>query len=67
MTQREIQDYLRDILDAVDAIERFTADVDFEEFSQNLEKVFAVSSAMENVTLFWKRHCRSAAKQWFNR
>ncbi|MBE9139613.1 DUF86 domain-containing protein [Nodosilinea sp. LEGE 07088] len=49
MTQREIQDYLKDILDAVDAIEQFTADVDFEAFSQNLEKIFAVSRAMEII------------------
>jgi hypothetical protein len=43
VTQRQIQDYLEDILDAVDAIEQFTAGIDYKEFSRNLEKIFAVS------------------------
>lgn len=49
MTQRQIQDYLQDILDAVTAIEQFTAGVTFEDFSQNLEKTFAVSRAIEII------------------
>jgi uncharacterized protein with HEPN domain len=44
VTQRQIQDYLEDILDAVDAIEQFTAGIDYKEFSRNLEKIFAVST-----------------------
>jgi len=35
------------ILNAVAAIEQFTAGIEFDTFSQNLEKVFAVSRAME--------------------
>ncbi|MDS3861098.1 DUF86 domain-containing protein [Thermosynechococcaceae cyanobacterium BACA0444] len=49
MTQRQIQDYLQDILDAVSAIEQFTDGVRFEDFSQNLEKTFAVSRAIEII------------------
>lgn len=45
MTKRLIEDYLKDILDAVRAIEQFTAGLDLMGFSQNLEKVFAVSRA----------------------
>lgn len=43
MSQREVADYLQDILDAIAAIEQFTTSVEFAAFSQNLEKVFAVS------------------------
>ncbi len=49
MTRRQIQDYLQDILDAVTAIEQFTTGIEFEAFSQNLEKVFAVSRAIEII------------------
>ncbi|MBW4422774.1 MAG: hypothetical protein KME13_26950 [Myxacorys californica WJT36-NPBG1] len=47
MTKRQVEDYLQDILDAVAAIEQFTTGIEFAEFSQNLEKVFAVSRAIE--------------------
>jgi uncharacterized protein with HEPN domain len=47
MTRRQIHDYLQDILDAAEAIEQFTAGIEFEAFSQNLEKVFAVARAIE--------------------
>jgi len=43
VTKRQIEDYLQDILDAVTAIEQFTSGIEFQEFSQNLEKIFAVS------------------------
>ena len=46
VTKRQVEDYLQDILDAVATIEQFTADTEFEAFSRNLEKVFAVSSAI---------------------
>jgi uncharacterized protein with HEPN domain len=49
MTQRQAEDYLQDILDAIAAIEQFTADIEFAAFSQNLEKVFAVSRAIEII------------------
>ncbi|PSB22635.1 DUF86 domain-containing protein [filamentous cyanobacterium CCP2] len=49
MSKREIEDYLQDILDAIAAIEQFITGVNFEDFSQNLEKVFAVSRAIEII------------------
>ena len=49
MSKRELEDYLQDILNTIDAVEQFTADVEFEAFSQNLEKVFAVSRAFEII------------------
>ena len=49
MTGRHVEDYLQDILDAIAAIEQFTSDIEFVVFSQNLEKVFAVSRAIEII------------------
>ena len=49
MTQRQVEDYLQDILEAVAAIEEFSAGIDFESFAQNREKVFAVSRAIEII------------------
>ncbi len=64
MTRRQIQDYLQDILDAVDAINQFTADIEFEVFSQNLEKVFAVSRAIEIIGEAVKRIPDSVRSQY---
>jgi uncharacterized protein with HEPN domain len=49
MTQRSLENSLRDILDCMDAIEQFTVGIEFEAFSKNLEKVFAVSRAFEII------------------
>ena len=49
MSKREVADDLQDILDAIAAIEQFTAGIEFEGFSQSLEKVFAVSRAIEII------------------
>lgn len=49
MTQRDLADSLRDILEAIEAIERFTAKVNFENFVQNEEKCFAVEKALEII------------------
>lgn len=46
-TERQSEDYLQDILDAIAAIEIFTSGIEFPAFSQNLEKIFAVSRAFE--------------------
>jgi uncharacterized protein with HEPN domain len=35
VSKREVEDYLQDILDAIAAIEQFTAGINFEDFSQN--------------------------------
>lgn len=49
MSKRQLEDYLQDILDAVAAIEQFTSGIEFEAFSRNLEKIFAVSRAIEII------------------
>ena len=49
MKKRQIDDYLQDILDAIAAIEKFTQDINFDQFAQNLEKIFAVSRAIEII------------------
>lgn len=36
-------------VDAIAAIEKFTQDVNFDQFAQNLEKIFAVSRAIEII------------------
>ena len=64
MTKRQIQDYLQDILDAITAIEQFTTGVEFEAFSQNLEKVFAVSRAIEIIGEAVKRIPDSVRSQY---
>lgn len=64
MTKRQIQDYLQDILDAVAAIEQFTTDIEFEAFSQKLEKVFAVSRAIEIMGEAVKRIPDSVRSQY---
>lgn len=64
MTERQIQDYLQDILDAVAAIKQFTTDIEFEAFSQDLEKVFAVSRAIEIIGEAVKRIPDSVRTQY---
>lgn len=64
MTKRQLEDYLQDILDAVAAIERFTAGIEFEAFSQNLEKIFAVSRAIEIIGEAVKRIPDSVRSQY---
>jgi uncharacterized protein with HEPN domain len=64
VTKRQVEDYLQDILDAVAAIEQFTAATGFEDFSQNLEKVFAVSRAIEIIGEAVKRIPNSVRNQY---
>ena len=64
MTKRQSQDYLQDILDAIDAIETFTSGIDFESFAQNLEKVFAVSRGLEIIGEAVKRIPDSVRSQY---
>jgi uncharacterized protein with HEPN domain len=52
VTKRQQEDYLQDILDAVSAIEQFTAGIELEVFSQNLEKVLPFQ---EGLRLLAKR------------
>lgn len=46
---RDLRDSLLDVLDAIAAIERFTAGVEYESFSGNQEKIFAVEKAFEII------------------
>jgi len=46
---REHQDYLRDILDAIDKAEKFVADMDFERFMADDKTSFAVVRALEII------------------
>jgi uncharacterized protein with HEPN domain len=64
VSQRDVADYLQDILNAVDAIEQFTAGIDLEAFSQNLEKIFAVSRAIEIIGEAVKRIPDSVRNQY---
>jgi uncharacterized protein with HEPN domain len=64
VSKREVADYLQDILDAVAAIEQFTTEIEFEAFSQNLEKVFAVSRAIEIIGEAVKRIPNSVRSQY---
>ncbi len=66
MTPRQIQDYLQDILDAVAAIEQFTTGIEFAAFAQSLEKVFAVSRAIEIIGEAVKRIPDSVRRQYPN-
>jgi uncharacterized protein with HEPN domain len=64
--KREVADYLQDILDAVAAIEQFTTGIEFEAFSKNLEKVFAVSRAIEIIGEAVKRIPDSVRSQYLD-
>ncbi|MBF2086161.1 DUF86 domain-containing protein [Thermoleptolyngbya sp. C42_A2020_037] len=64
MSQRDVANYLQDILDAVNAIEQFTNSLEFETFSQNLEKIFAVSRAIEIIGEAVKRIPDSVRNQY---
>ncbi len=47
--KREYIDYLNDILDAIEKIERFTLGMDFEQFSSDDKTMFAVVRAFEII------------------
>jgi uncharacterized protein with HEPN domain len=48
-SKREYADYLRDMLEASTKAIQFVKDVDFETFSKNEEKIFAVIRALEII------------------
>jgi uncharacterized protein with HEPN domain len=64
VSKRNVEEYLQDILDAVAAIEQFATGISFEDFSQNLEKVFAVSRAIEIIGEAVKRIPDSVRSQY---
>jgi uncharacterized protein with HEPN domain len=47
MTERQLEEFLQDILTAISDIETFTAGIDFQTFASNREKVLAVIKAIE--------------------
>ncbi|WP_017661487.1 HepT-like ribonuclease domain-containing protein [Baaleninema simplex] len=53
-------------MDAVEAIEQFTQNVEYEAFAQNLEKVFAVSRAIEIIGEAVKRILDPVRRQYPN-
>lgn len=49
MTQRDIRDYLRDILDTIDLAQSFTIDMTFDQFQDDARTSFAVIRALEII------------------
>ncbi|PSB27058.1 DUF86 domain-containing protein [Stenomitos frigidus] len=47
MTERSLAEFLQDILDTIADLETFTANVEFEAFQANREKVLAVVKSIE--------------------
>lgn len=47
MTQRQLAEFLQDILDTITDIEIFTENVEFEAFQANREKVLAIVKSIE--------------------
>jgi len=49
MTQRDIRDYLQDILNSIDLAEAFIANMSFDEFQNDAKTTFAVIRALEII------------------
>jgi uncharacterized protein with HEPN domain len=49
MTQRDIRDYLQDILNSIDLAEAFIAEMTFDEFQTDAKTTFAVIRALEII------------------
>lgn len=49
MRKREYRDYLQDILEAIDDIHAFTAEISFDDFLLKKEKRFAVIKRLEDL------------------
>jgi uncharacterized protein with HEPN domain len=49
MSTRQIQDYLQDILDAIDVAESFVEGMTFEDFQNDQKTIFAVTRAIEII------------------
>jgi uncharacterized protein with HEPN domain len=48
-SNRDYKLYIQDIVNECENIKRFIANITYEEFSENLEKVYAVAKAFENI------------------
>lgn len=49
MTPRNSEDYLQDILDAINAAQQFVAGITFDEFEQDQKTIFAITRAIEII------------------
>ena len=49
MRKRVIEDYFQDVLDSIDAIEEFIADISVDDFKQDRKTIFAVIRAIEII------------------
>lgn len=47
--KREFKDYVADIVDAIEKIDEFTQDMDFQDFEKDYKTVFAVIRALEVI------------------
>lgn len=48
MSKRQIEDYLQDILDVIDAAESFIEGITFADFQNDHKTIFAVTRAIES-------------------
>lgn len=49
MTERDVGDYLQDILEKIESCERFTEGMDFDQFVSDEKTIFAVNHALEII------------------
>ena len=49
MTDRQLADFLQDILDAIADVETFTIGIEFDDFQANREKILAVVKSIEII------------------
>jgi uncharacterized protein with HEPN domain len=64
MERRILVYYLQDIIRAIDAIDRFVTDVDFESFATNEEKATAVTKKIEIIGEAVKKIPESSRNQY---
>lgn len=49
MTERDVEDYLQDILETIESCERFIEGMDFDQFISDEKTIFAVNHALEII------------------
>jgi uncharacterized protein with HEPN domain len=49
MTERDIEDYLQDILETIESCERFIEGMDYDQFTSDEKTIFAVNHALEII------------------
>lgn len=65
-TNRDWKLYVKDILQECENIKKFTNGVTYEEFTENLEKVYAVAKAFENIGEAVKQLPKEITKEYPN-